>query len=449
MQSNIVNLVEIPGYTDDMFKVNFENEMFDIIKPKDLVVIKPNWVRESHLYKQEEWDYVISHPKIITAVIIKVLERLQEGGKIVIADSPETSSSFSKILSYYPVKTWRDLSSRKGINIEIIDLRDDEFTVDEGIVVKRISLPGDPSGNTVVNLVGELSEFYGHKVSKRGYYGADYNHRETNKAHNGYDNIYRVSKTVISCDVFINIPKLKTHKKAGITCCLKNLVGINTYKNYLPHHSEGSQSEGGDQYDKDSFHSKIEGNLLAFVKHHFLQNPVMAKYFKVFFRLGEKMFGKTNEVIRSGNWYGNDTIWRTIIDLNKILLYSNPDGKMKNNEWINAKKYIGIVDAILAGEGNGPMAPDSVQMGYIISGTNPVAIDAVCAKLMGFDPMKIPSIKNSFNVTSFKLTNFGYSDIKVKINGEIYSIDLIPIRLIHKLKPHFGWVNHIEAKSDY
>jgi uncharacterized protein (DUF362 family) len=446
MQSNIVNLIKISGYTDELFKVNFGSELFSIIEPTDLVVIKPNWVRESHLHKQEDWDYVISHPKIITAIIIKVLERLQRGGKIVIADSPETSASFSKILSYYPVKTWHDLSSRKGVDIEIIDLRDDEFTVDEGIVISRKKLPGDPLCNTEVNLIGQLSEFYGYNVSDRGYYGADYNREETNKVHDGYNNIYRVSKTVISCDVFINVPKLKTHKKAGITCCLKNLVGINTYKNYLPHHSEGGPSEGGDQYDKDSFQSKIEGNLLAFVKNHLLQSPVTVKYFKVFFRLGEKIFGKTEEVVRSGNWYGNNTIWRTIIDLNKILLYSNPDGKMRNNEWINAKKYIGIVDAILAGEGNGPMAPDAVQMGYIISGTNPVAIDAVCAKLMGFEPMKIPSIKNSFTVTSFKLTNFRYSDIKITIDNEIFNIDYIPNKFIRKFKPHFGWVNHIESK---
>ena len=28
----------------------------------------------------------------------------------------------------------------------------------------------------------------------------------------------------------VNVPKLKVHKKAGITCCLKNLIGINGNK---------------------------------------------------------------------------------------------------------------------------------------------------------------------------------------------------------------------------
>jgi hypothetical protein len=43
----------------------------------------------------------------------------------------------------------------------------------------------------------------------------------------------------------------------------------------------------------------------------------------------KKILGETGKVIRSGNWHGNDTIWRMILDLNKILLYGNPDGTMR------------------------------------------------------------------------------------------------------------------------
>src|SRR5690606_2650770 len=46
----------------------------------------------------------------------------------------------------------------------------------------------------------------------------------------------------------INLPKLKTHKKTGVTLSLKNLVGINGDKNWLPHHSLGSVGEGGDEF---------------------------------------------------------------------------------------------------------------------------------------------------------------------------------------------------------
>jgi hypothetical protein len=34
----------------------------------------------------------------------------------------------------------------------------------------------------------------------------------------------------------------------GMTCALKNLVGINANKNWLPHHTEGTPEQGGDQF---------------------------------------------------------------------------------------------------------------------------------------------------------------------------------------------------------
>ncbi len=40
-----------------------------------------------------------------------------------------------------------------------------------------------------------------------------------------------MSKSPLVADVFINLPKLKTHKKCGLTVNLKSLVGINANKN--------------------------------------------------------------------------------------------------------------------------------------------------------------------------------------------------------------------------
>ena len=56
---------------------------------------------------------------------------------------------------------------------------------------------------------------------------------------------YLVARDIIDADVVINLPKLKTHKKAGITCALKNLIGINGNKEYLPHHRIGGSTSGG------------------------------------------------------------------------------------------------------------------------------------------------------------------------------------------------------------
>jgi len=47
---------------------------------------------------------------------------------------------------------------------------------------------------------------------------------------------------------------------------------------------------------------------------------------------------------------------------------------------------LAVIDGIIAMEGLGPMGGDLVKMGLIIAGKDPVAVDAVTAKIMGFEP---------------------------------------------------------------
>ena len=59
-------------------------------------------------------------------------------------------------------------------------------------------------------------------------------------------------------DVVISLPKMKTHKKTGVTLSIKNFVGITADKNYLPHHTWGSPKHGGDDYPDTSFKRQFE-----------------------------------------------------------------------------------------------------------------------------------------------------------------------------------------------
>jgi uncharacterized protein (DUF362 family) len=58
---------------------------------------------------------------------------------------------------------------------------------------------------------------------------------------------------------------------------------------------------------------------------------------------------------------------------------------------INASlpRTIAIVDAILCMEGDGPISGTPKQLGLLVIGTNPTAIDATCARIMDFDPRGI------------------------------------------------------------
>ncbi|HEX9917341.1 MAG TPA: DUF362 domain-containing protein [candidate division Zixibacteria bacterium] len=421
------------------------NPLGEIVRKGDNVIIKPNFIRQSHLLN-EDWEYVITHGSVIRAVLDYVYLALEGEGKIIVADGPQTDSDFSSICLKTGIHPIIDFYRKEaGFKIELLDLRQERWIQKGNIIEERIKLKGDPKGYTKINLAEE-SEFAGYGLSGK-FYGADYFSEQTIWHHSNGRHEYLVSSTLLDADVVINLPKLKTHKKAGVTLSLKNMVGINGDKNYLPHFTEGTPSEEGDQFDSSALKNKLEGKYRK-ILYRFLEcaggrGKVLARGTR---RAGELIFGSTKKTIRSGNWYGNDTIWRTILDLNKILFYSDASGHMR---LLSPKRYLSIVDGIIAGEGDGPMAPDPKACGILLTGFNPVAVDIVGATLMGFDFNKIPQLKNAFQIKNFKLVPFQPEKIElITSNGnsnrrlfEIDHQDILPF------KPHFGWKDHIELDS--
>lgn len=230
-------------------------------------------------------------------------------------------------------------------------------------------------------------------VKAKHNYGAFYDVEETNRHHTNGKHEYLVSQSPVLADVFINVPKLKTHKKCGLTVNLKSLVGINANKNWLPHYAFGSPEDGGDQFSARQLKNRIENSIVVAVKKKLLEkNPILQYLARKGKTIAYQIFGSTESVVRSGNWYGNDTVWRMALDLNTILIYGEPDGSFRKPG--EMKRYLSVVDAVVSMEGNGPVVGTPGQTGLIIGGENPVATDAVCAKLMGFDWQKIPLIKS-------------------------------------------------------
>jgi len=52
-----------------------------------------------------------------------------------------------------------------------------------------------------------------------------------------------------------------------------------------------------------------------------------------------------------------------------------------------------VMDGTVCGSGSGPRTMTPVEKDYILAGDDQVAIDAIAAKMMGFDPMTIPYIR--------------------------------------------------------
>src|SRR5262249_10462304 len=150
--------------------------------------------------------------------------------------------------------------------------------------------------------------------------------------------------SAIDCDVVISLPKLKTHKKAGITVSLKNLVGINGGKNWLPHHTEGDPSVGGDEHPSPDAKHRMERASVAYLRQLSLRVPAVGPWtHRHARRFGRRVFGDPEDVIRCGNSWGNATTCRMCLDLNKILAYGNPDGSLRGGTPENRKRHYILV----------------------------------------------------------------------------------------------------------
>ena len=418
------------------------NPLEKIIKPGNTVLIKPNMVRESHLHKFNEFNYVITHGSVIRAICDYVVIALKNAGTILFADAPETDADFdqlcqrnglSKMLEFYH-------QNALGINFQILDLRKERWLKKDGVIVKKWALAGDPKGYTVVKLNSD-SEFVGHQ-SCQDYFGATFHKEETKRHHHGDVHEYLISSSVLAADVLINVPKLKTHKKSGLTCCLKNMVGINGDKNWLPHHTEGTPGMGGDQFPSDSSKARLEYTIFGWLKARANKSQIVARLLGKLKKAGRVFFGSTETIIRSGNWFGNDTVWRMILDLNKAVFHFDHNGKLRNNP----RKMFCLVDGILAGEGIGPLHPDCKKTGFLIGGFNPAAVDRVCAQVMGFDYLKIPSVKNAFTVDRLPFAACDPETLMItsNIDGLGGEISQIMFDQEWSFVPHFGWEGHIE-----
>ncbi len=413
------------------------NPFSEFIKKGDKIVIKPNLVRHEHPQGDIGVLSMITHASIIRPIIDYVLLATQKDCKITICDVPLQKAIWSQIISKSGLKDLVEYYERKGIKIDLLDLRREISHVNEyGVIVKRKIRDRDPLGYVSVDLK-EKSELM--PIIK--YYTkleiTDYGSGTVSQHHNPDRNEYCITKTILDADVFINVPKLKTHHKAGISVAMKNMIGINGDKSWIAHHRRGSPGTGGDEYPKFHLKTGLKMRLREFMERVPSGERVLTAYYKLRRIADPDSANRAKPYVLThfteGSWHGNDTLWRCIKDLNKIILYSDKNGSMQNEI---QRKYFCIVDGILAGEKEGPMNHTPKKAGVIIGGFNPVAIDYTAAEIMGFDWRKIPSVREGFKNQFWDLVDFGFNDIKIIYNTE-NKVDL-------KFSASQGWKDHIE-----
>lgn len=342
------------------------NPLGILIKPGDKVFIKPNWVasrwRESCPHKDSLYC-VITHPHVIEAVADYVAEALQGEGEIIIGDNPSIDADFHELMVFTGIEKIRN---KYKVPVSIMDLRplvcdDLKNYGKKNLMVGQL---GDPAGDVEVNL-GKDSLFYG--LDPQRFRGVFEERDDTIASHTGETQLYTYSKSLYDADVYISVPKLKTHQKVGATLNLKGLVGTVSNKNQLVHWQIGYPEINGDEYpDKESYEA-----------------------------------GQKAKVTHRGAWPGNDTIWRMVVDLYQ--------GMRKKH-----RRYFSVIDGITAGEGQGPFCPSSKNANTLIVGDDLLATDVAAVRYMGFEPDNISYLKYFLNV---HYNNISKKNISVIENG--------------------------------
>ena len=436
------------GLDRDRFGTPDWNPLGGIVRPGDRVVVKPNCVREFRETRAGHDDCLISHGSVIRAILDYAYIALQGKGRLVVADAPHNDADFDAVRRIMGLDELCEFYAEHAtLPLEVYDLRPECARKVDGVIVGHTELPGDPAGNVAVNL-GLESEFVEINDLCHLLYGSEYDMSELHRHQNGETHEYLIAKTILDADVVISLPKFKTHKKVGLTLNMKNLVGINGNKNWLPHHREGTPSQGGDQFQDNAVKRRVERAAVARFKQWFpLLGPLRGVLAGPIKAVGKRIFGDTNtDTIRSGNWYGNDTTWRMVIDLNRILHYADATGKFHDKP---VRRFFSVVDGLVVGEGNGPLDPVAKAAGVILAGGNPVAVDLACARLAGFDYRAMPVMDRALRGHRRPLTSFKYESVRGRSNDPRFDRLLCEIEGPSlALKAHFGWIGHVEIGSD-
>ncbi|MAJ59748.1 MAG: hypothetical protein CBC48_07065 [bacterium TMED88] len=429
------------------------NPLSSLVPAQGCVVLKPNFIRHWNPQSRESKNYgsvqsVITHGAVVRAMAEYAFLAVGSRGRVVLAEASQQDCDFERIREIAGLDAIRSSFGNRGLDFEIIDLRREAVNFQDGVIVNRQALPGDPAGYRAVDL-GDRSFFTNSGLDPARMRGADYDPGPTSTHHSAGRNAYLLSETVLSSDLIINLPKLKTHKKTGVTLALKNMVGINGDKNWLPHHCAGAPSEGGDEFPGHAWVDRSR-SWLTEIGRQMLRRGIGTRLIRLYRRTEQSVRG--DAFIRAGNWHGNRTTWRMCGDLNRCVYYSDAEG-FQSEARRPLKTVLTVLDGIVAGEGNGPLAPEDVPLGAILASTDPIAVDLVAIRLMGFDERRIPKVWQSIQADDLRVTEVHQpTDVIVHERnlqtGHIRRYSLDEVHCDRAFMPHPGWLNAIERSKD-
>lgn len=392
----------------------------EIVKGKR-VLLKPNLVWEWQ--KPEDEICLCTHESVILETLSFFLRLSPKS--VIIGDAPIQAAKWNEILTNNFHKELKSLEEQYSITISLIDFRRVTFDTRTNVLeTERSGLD-----NYIIFDVGDKSYLEEVTTGKNNIRVTDYDPRRMAQAHQKGMHKYCIRREVIESDIVVTIPKTKTHRMAGITNSLKILVGINGDKDYLPHHRLGPVSCGGDCYKKRSPLRSLSEKLMDIANKNRGGKIYHPLYYasKIIFKLSFPDKATNGH----GGWYGNDTVWRMVYDLNLIAKYGRPDGTLSD---VPQRIMYTLCDAIIGGQGDGPLNPSPLPLGTLTFSNDPYLSDEVAGHLFNLNLERIPSLREAVELNKEKECEF-------KINektASIKDVDALGIDVIMSA----GWVNY-------
>jgi len=431
-ETNIVypavrNILKVLRLDEEHFGEKNWNPLRDFINPGDDVVIKPNLVVDSSYLTEREFSSAVTHGSVIRPLVDYAYIATGKKGKIIIADGPIDVTDYVDTLKMSGIlDTVNHLKLERELPLEVIDLRTEYLKTFKGFRFRSFEiglwllkkLCGDPEGYTVIDLKDD-SEFQWIPSQTRYLRSTQLvrSIKEPKKHHTNGRHEYSISKTILDADVIINVPKLKTHKRTGITLSLKNIIGITMPRNWIPHYMQ--------HYDEYSKSAPLRDKILNFLS--------TLRRINGFGCISIKKIGGEINVSIGGSNPDNDTLWRSILDINKILFYADKNSVMHDTK---QREYFTLIDGIIGGENDAPLSPTPKNSKVLIGGFDPVAVDYVATKIMGFDYKKIKTMKNALKMKKYPLGINDASMINI-VGDELDNLHF---------NPAYNWRENIENR---
>ncbi|MBL9004937.1 MAG: DUF362 domain-containing protein [Myxococcales bacterium] len=385
------------------------NPLSDVIQPGDRVVIKPNFVTNQNFHTRLTGEHLScssTHASVLRPIIDYALRAAGPRGRVSVVDSPAEGCNLDEVVRALGVRDLLADYRRRGFEIPLIDLR--HFRIVPRMLLDNLQragrswnlgllqherLDGDPLGYHVVDLAARSRFAEVHERAARlAFHRA---HPRTPVSHHSDGrHEYSLPRTVLSADAIITVAKMKTHKKSGVTLALKSAIGLTNQKYWLPHYTRGTVEEGGDEYPlRPPALSRLRNQLQRVsLPPPFADHSLVARAPLVAQSAGITMDGFVVE----GSWEGNDTLWRTTLDLCHALHYADHEGRLHDRP---VRQHLALVDGIFAsegeGEGEGPLASTPKRAGLLVAGRDPVLVDHVATQIMGFDPQRVPTVREA------------------------------------------------------